>query len=320
MKISVFITNPMSKPYNFSEAHKKRLETALPDVEVTVHNTPKSFRDNLEDVDIVLVWFFNSNWIRKAKKLKWVATPAAGRDYLTTEFPEHVLFTTSTFHGEIIAETVLGAMLGFVRKLFWANIHQKDYSWPKEEFDNILKTLKGSHVVILGFGNIGIHIAKLAKPFGVKITGVKRTLIEPPEFFDKNDKIITIEELDSVLPQADHLVLALPRDETTNEIINKERLNLLPNTAFIYNVGRGNAIDEAALIDVLNNERINGAYLDVFEKEPLADDNPIRYCQNVILTPHSSTVAPSFLDLFVDEFIEKYKIWIKTNHLENQVS
>jgi len=308
----VFITNPLSKPYNFTEEHKKKIESVLPNVEVTIYTTIKSFKDNLTDVDIVLAWFFSPHWVKKAKSLKWVATPAAGRDILTTEFPEHILLTNSSFHGEIIAETVLGAMLGFTRKLFWIKTRQKEHNWPKQEYDNMLKNFKGNHIVILGFGNIGTHIAKLAKPFGVQITGVKRTLIEPPGFFDKDDKIISVEELDSVLPQADHLVLALPKDDSTNKIINRERLNLLPNTAFLYNIGRGNAIDESALVDCLNNGTINGAYLDVFEKEPLHAENPIRNCQNVVLTPHSSTVAPNFLDLFIEQFIEKYKQWIKT--------
>ena len=309
MKISVLITNPISKAMNFSEANKNKLEKALPDAIISVHDNPKSFREDLKEIDIVLVWFFNSNWIKKAPNLKWVATPAAGKDYLTTDFPEHILLTHSSFHGEIIAENVLGAMLGFSRGLFWIYKHQDEFHWPKQEYDNRVKALKGTHLVILGYGHIGNHIARLAKSFGVQITGIKRNLIELPKFFDENDKINTIEDLDSVLPKTDHLVLTLPRDDSTDNIINVERLKLLPKNAFIYNVGRGNTIDETALVDALNEGTISGAYLDVFQKEPIEKNSPLRNCPNLLLTPHSSAMAPNFLDLFIDEFVEKYKQW-----------
>ncbi len=299
----------MSSALNFSEEQKKILEKALPGVEIAVANNPKSFQENLASTDIVLAWYFQDNWFKKAPNLKWIVIAAAGTDYLNLKLPEHVRFTNSSFHGKIIAETVLGAMLGFARGLFWINKHQDELLWPKREYDNIARTFNGSHLVILGFGHIGTHIAKLAKPFGVKITGVKRTLIEKPTFFEDTDKIVTRENLDSVLPETDHLVVALPRDESTNNIINRERLSLLPETAYIYNVGRGNAIDEEALAESLNQQKIRGAYLDVFQNEPLNKDSPLRKCSNIVLTPHSSAVAPNFLNLFIEEFVEKYKKW-----------
>ncbi len=305
----MFLTNPASNSLNFSEEHKKLLEKALPGVEIAVSNNPKSFQENLANSDIVLAWYFQDNWFKKAPNLKWIVIAAAGTDYLNLNLPEHVIFTNSSFHGEIIAETVLGAMLGFTRGLFWINKHQDELLWPKREYDNIARTLKGSHLVILGFGHIGARIAKLAKSFGVKITGVKRTLIEKPAFFEALDKIITIENLDSILPETDHLVLALPRNESTNTIINRKRLSLLPETAYLYNIGRGNAIDEEALAEFLNQKRIRGAYLDVFQNEPLNKDSPLRKCPNILLTPHSSAVAPNFLNLFIEEFVEKYNKW-----------
>jgi len=264
----------------------------------------------LKDKDIILVWNFNSNWFKKAPNLKWIATPSAGTDYMNLKIPEHILFTNSSFHGEIMAETVLGVMLGFTRGLFWINKYQDEFHWPRKEYDNIARTLRGTHLVILGYGHIGNHIAKVAKPFGVKIIGIKRTLIEKPNFFDKTDKIITIENLNLVLPKTDHLVIVLPRNKSTDNIINRERLALLPKTAYIYNIGRGNAIEEDALIEVLNHNKISGAYLDVFQNEPLEKDSPLRKCPNIFITPHSSAIAPNYLDLFIKEFVEKYKKWI----------
>ncbi|MBD3341464.1 MAG: hydroxyacid dehydrogenase [Candidatus Lokiarchaeota archaeon] len=313
MKLSVLIRSSAIEALNFSKENKKKLEDLLPDIDVIVHNTPKSFRDDLSDVDIALVWNFKPSWIKRAPILKWIAVPSAGTDYMSKDdYPERIKFTNSTFHGKIMAETVLGAMLGFSRGLFWNIKNFNEFQWPRNQIDNYSTTLKGSHLAILGYGHIGRYIAELAKPFGVRITGIKRTMTKKPSFFEENDKIITIESLDSILPYVDHLVVVLPRTESTNNIIEKERLNLLPKKAYLYNIGRGNAINEAALIDSLNQEKISGAYLDVFENEPLADDSPLRKCPNIVLTPHSSAIAPNFLNLFIDEFVERYKKWIAT--------
>ncbi len=309
MKINVFLTNVVSNALKFSDIHKKILEENLPEVEVTVCNNVTSFKENLGNTDIALVWYFSSNWFKKAPNLKWIAIPAAGTDYMDINVPENIKFTNSSFHGEIIAETVLGVMLGFSRKLFWISTHQDEFHWPKKQYDNMVTTLKGTHLVILGYGHIGTHIAKVAKPFGVKITGVKRTLIDKPDFFEKSDKIITVDDLDSILPEVDHLVIVLPRNKSTDNIINAKRLSLLPETAYLYNVGRGNAVDEEALINALNQNELNGAYLDVFQNEPLDKNSPLRKCPNILMTPHSSAIAPNMLNLFLEEFIQKYKEW-----------
>ena len=311
MKISVFIKNPATKVLNFTEEHKNLLEKEIPEADIVVHDNPKSFKEDLGDVDIILVWYFISSWLRKAPNLKWIAVPSAGTDFLDLNLPEGIRFTNSTFHGEIMAETVLGVILGFTRGLFWINKHQEEVHWPKEQYEDRVSTLKGSHLVILGYGHIGNYIAKLAKPFGVRITGVKRMMIDKPNFFDDSDKIITIEHLDSVLPDTDHLVVVLPKNDSTDNIIGKERLNLLPKSAYLYNIGRGNAIDEDALIEALHQKAISGAYLDVFKNEPLPKDSPLKTCPNLLITPHSSAIAPHFLNLFINEFVKNYKEWKK---------
>ena len=312
MHISIWLNHPVVEYMRFSEQNRDRLQTLLPEVTISVHMSHTTFKESLEYADIALVWIFNQKWLALAKKLKWIALPSAGMDHIHLNLPEDILLTNSSFHGEFIAETVLGAMLGFSRGLFWASQNQKNYVWPRKEIVPYLRPLKGSHLVILGFGNIGARIAKLAKPFGVRITGIKRTLIELPNFLNREeDKIITIEDMDSILPEADHFVVVLPRDKSTDDIINKERLELLPKHAYVYNVGRGNAIEENALAEALKSNRIMGAYLDVFKNEPLEKNSPLRECSNVLMTPHSSAWSPTFFDRFIDEFILKYKGWIK---------
>ncbi len=311
MHISIWLTNPVVKAFNASEDHKKKIEHVLPDCSVSLYDNSQSFKANLKNTDIALVWVFNQRWLELAPKLKWIATPSAGKDWFSIDAPEDIVISYGAFHGKIIAENVIGAILGFFRGLYFAGQFQDQYLWPREEIEPYCNTLRGSHLVILGFGKIGNWIAKLAKPFGAKITGVKRTLIKPPDYFDKTDKIITIDDLDSILPEADHLILALPGDKSTNNLIDKRRLELIPKTCYVYNIGRGNAINEEDLAYALKNNIIKGAYLDVFKKEPLDLNSPLLGCPNLLITPHSSAISPTFLDLFIDEFIDRYKEWNK---------
>ena len=311
MHISVWLNHPTVEYMRFSEKNRERLQQLLPDVEISLHKSHTTFKESLEYADIAFIWVFNQKWFALAKKLKWIALPSAGMDHIHLDLPEGIILTNSSFHGEFIAETVLGAMLSFSRGLFWASQNQEK-EWPREEIVPNIRPLKGSHLVILGFGNIGSRIARKAKPFGVRITGIKRTLIALPDFFNKDeDKIITIEDMDNILPEADHFVVVLPKDKSTDDIINKERLSLLPKHAYLYNVGRGNSIEENALVEALKNNQIKGAYLDVFKKEPLPMDSPLRNCPNLLMTPHSSAVAPNFFERFIDEFVLRYKEWIK---------
>lgn len=311
MNISIWLFHPDVKSWNFNEKYKNKLEKTLPDCSVSIYNDSNSFKENLKNTDIAIVWVFNQAWLKMAPKLKWIATPSAGKDWFAIELPNEIYITYGAFHGKIIAETVLGAMLSFSRGLYFACQNQKKYIWPRQEIESYCNSLRGSHLVILGFGKIGQWIAKLAKPFGIRITGVKQNMIETPDYFDNNDKIVTEEELDNLLPTIDHLVIALPRNKSTDNIIDKRRLDLLSDKACIYNIGRGNAIDEDALSNALKEAKIKGAYLDVFKKEPLSKISPLRNSPNILITPHSSAIAPNFLDYFVDEFIERYKQWKK---------
>ena len=111
--------------------------------------------------------------------------------------------------------------------------------------------------------------------------------------------------LDRVLPDTDHLVLCLPASPGTEGILDDRRLQLLPAHAGIYNVGRGNAIDEQALASWLASHPLAAACLDVFREEPLAADSPLRSLPNCLLLPHLSAIAPDFLDLFVEELIPR---------------
>ena len=313
MHISIWLTDKEVQYFNFTETQKIKLKKNIDNIQVTLNNNSEPFKESLKNADIAIVWVFKQEWLKIAPKLKWIVTPAAGKDFFKLNLPENISITYGSFHGKIMAETIIGMILSASRGILNSYQLQNKIEWPRKELDKSMRNLAGSQVVILGFGSIGYEIAKLIKSFKVKIIGIKRKLIDKPSFFDNNDKIITIDELDSILPKTDHLVLVLPRNKSTDNIINKKRLDLLPNHSYIYNIGRGNSIDENALIDALNNNKIAGAYLDVFKQEPLSLSSPLRKCKNIVIMPHASAIAPNYMDLFVEEFIAKYNEWVNKN-------
>ena len=147
-----------------------------------------------------------------------------------------------------------------------------------------MRSIIGSTITVVGTGDIGTEFARRAKALGAKsIRGVRRTKKAADPAFDE---IHTNDELDGLLPDTDILVLALPATGETKGILSAGRIALLPASAYVVNVGRGSAIDQAALIDALNGGRLSGAALDVFAQEPIPAGDPAWTAKNLLITPH----------------------------------
>lgn len=304
MNLAIWLTHKTVPCWHLTPAQAARLQQALPGVAVTVCADEAAFLAALPLAEAAVVWHFNAGWLSLAPRLRWIATPAAGRDYFQIPAAANVTVTYGHFHGELMAETVLGMLLATSRGILDAQRRQlAGEAWPRAELGAIVRPLRGSHVVILGFGAIGQWVGRLAKPFGVRLTGVRRSPMPRPPWFEPADAVTTVEHLDALLPAADHLVLTLPGDTGTGKILDERRLRLLPPHAWLYNVGRGNALDEAALAAALGEQRLAGACLDVFVQEPLPADSPLRRAPNLLLLPHVSAVGANYLDLYLAEFI-----------------
>lgn len=280
-----------------------RLAEKLPGWRVVACHSQEELMAALPQATGILTWEFRQEWFSLAPKLKLVATPAAGKDYFSVEWPAHIRHWNGTYHGELMAESAVGMLLGMCRGILPAVTTYRDRSWPRQEVDKIIRPLRGSRVVICGFGNIGKRIGAMLKPFGVFITGVSRHKPEAPSYFGDGDHCATVEELPEILPTTDHLVLVLPRSVESDNFLNKQRLALLPAHATVSNLGRGNAIDESALIHALTSGALAGACLDVTQVEPLPADSPLRQCPNLWITPHSSAFGANYMDLYIDEIV-----------------
>ena len=307
---AVYLRHRDVECWNFRARHAQHLQRCLPNQRVLICENEKAFVAALPEADCVMVWTFKQEWFELAPRLQVLSTPAAGRDYFQVVPPPQVRLMYGSFHGCIIAETVVGMILAMTRGLLASATTLADQAWPRQELCSIIRPLRGSHVVILGFGHVGEWIGRLLKPFGVRISGMRRDLRrKPPAWFAPDDRLFLENDLDAVLPTADHVVLALPGAEDTNGILNSRRINLLSSHVTVCNVGRGNAIEEMPLYAALSAGRIAGAFLDVFSAEPLPENSILRRCPNLWRLPHASAISDQYLDLYVEDFAQQWKEW-----------
>ena len=243
--------------------------------------------------------------IRSAKSLKWYCCCWAGVDRFCDESlyqnPDCRLTNSSGAYGTTISEHLIMVCLMLLRRQMEYTEVICNGGW--ETLPGGIRSLHGARITVLGTGDIGTEFARRAQAFHPAcITGVRRTVRSSDPAFTS---IHAIAELDSVLPETDILVMALPSTAETVGILSRERIALLPDSAFVVNVGRGTAIDQEALCDALNAGRLAGAALDVVVPEPLPADHPLRIQLNdeVHARPPESLVAPTrltYLALFSD--------------------
>ena len=303
-QLVVWLTHCEIECFRFDESLQEKAKQVLPDMEVTLCLNSDEFKQALPNAYAVIVWVFKQEWFKLAPELRWLITPAAGKDYFKVTPPDNVQMHYCSFHGRIMAETVLAMMLASCRGILPMAWMQDEYLWPNVKLQHGMRPFHDSHVVILGFGSIGIEIGRLSKALGARITGIKKHTAAAPDYFLAMDKVVLLDELDDILPTADHLVLCVPRIPETTDLINERRLELLPNHAWVYNVGRGNAIDDNALAAALKAGEIGGACLDVYDNEPLPENSILRTAPNILLMPHASSFSPEYMDLFLGELIE----------------
>ena len=225
----------------------------------------QAFLKALPSATHAVVWHFKKEWFARAAKLKVLATPAAGRELVAwRDAPKGVKVHFGSFHGPIISETVLGFLLAWTRGFFW-----KGPMWPRKELAEHCGDLEGTTAVIAGFGRIGRAIAARLESFGVECVGITRHGIFTLADFRKGRS--TAEKIPSpLLRRADWFIIALPSDTNTDDFLNARLIRRLPKKCVVVNVGRGNAVDETALLAAIKEGRLAGAYLDVFKHEPTA--------------------------------------------------
>jgi D-3-phosphoglycerate dehydrogenase len=184
-----------------------------------------------------------------------------------------------------VADTVLGYMLAYVRKLPWMDAAMKAGTWEKIPG----KTLSECTLGVVGVGNIGKAVIRRARPFGMEILG--NDIIEIRHDFIR-EMGVEMTTLEGLLSRADFVSLNCDLNPTSEHIINPETLKMMKPDAVLINAARGPLVDEPALIAALQAGTIAGAAMDVYEYEPLPDESPLKKMDNVMLAPHNANSSP----------------------------
>jgi phosphoglycerate dehydrogenase-like enzyme len=252
--------------------------------------------------------FFSA--VRKAPRLKWLHTFAAGVDHaIYVELIERGVRLTgsSGAAAEPIAHTAIMGMLALARRMPHWLAAQRRRAWdPIRGPDGLPPDLREQTALVIGLGRIGGEIARLARAFGLHVIGVRRGARRPE---DPVDELHPPQALPDLLPRADWLFLACPLTPETRGLIDAAAIARLPRGARVINVARGKIVAEPALVEALASGRLGGAYLDVFDTEPLPADSPLWDMPNVLVSPHNATISAGNESRVRVIFLENLRRW-----------
>ena len=275
-----------------------------------------NFNSSMSNSEILLTYDFPTNNLKSiAPNLKWIHCTAAGVEHL---FPfdwtyDNLKITNSSgVHAKKAGEYGLMSVLMLQNHLPKIITNQKN----KEFISTFGNPIAGKNIVLVGTGALGSSMAKLVEPLGANIIGVNKK----GKSVEGCSQILTIDKLDTVLPKADILYLALPETPETKNLINKRRLDLLKTTCGIVNIGRQSALDYEVLCDKLEKSEIAGAILDVFNPEPIDKSSRLWNTKNLVITPHvSSDDNGNYVKMTLELFVKNLKLFIEKKELENQI-
>ena len=257
--------------------------------------------------------------LRKAPGLKWLHVFNAGVDHpvYAEMLARGVRLTTSSGStAEPIAQTAITGLLMLARNFPRWLEDQKNRVWNPMRVPDVPRDLRGQTALILGLGKIGNEIARLARALGLHVVGVRRG---GKKSDDDVDELHPPSALNELLPRTDWLVVACPLTPETRGMINADVLARLPRGARIINIARGEIMDETALTAALESGHLAGAYLDVFEKEPLPPESPLWSIPNVLVSPHNSAAASGNTQRVNGIFFDNLGRWNRGEALVNEV-
>jgi D-2-hydroxyacid dehydrogenase (NADP+) len=277
--------------------------------EVTGRSSKGNLTPELRDFEIVL---------RKSPRLRWLQIHPAGAERpLYRELRDRgvKVTTASGATAATVAHSTLGAVISLNRRFPLLADAQRRHAWEPRLGERAPRDLKGQCAVIVGMGPIGRNLAALLKMLGMSVVGVRRSAdpIEPC------DETITYDRLGEKLPKADWLILCCPASPLTRGIANATAFAAMPEGAHFVNVARGEIAVESDVIDALSSGKLAGAYLDVFQNEPLDPASPLWDIPNVILSPHTASHSLGQNEAIFDIFLDNLDRWRSGRPLRNDV-
>ncbi|MDC0171130.1 D-2-hydroxyacid dehydrogenase [Candidatus Nitrosopelagicus sp.] len=267
--------------------------------------TPEQIQDKIENFEVVIVRSrtkITKDMIDKASKCQIIARVGVGLDNIDqAAAKEKNIRVINAVEGAMnaVAELVIGLMLSLAREIPRADREVRNGNWIKKELMGT--ELRGKYLGIVGLGNIGKRLGRLARALNMNIIGYDVVPID--EEFSKEVGLMKA-DLGTLLASSDYVSLHVPLLDSTKHLINAEKMSTMKNTSRIINTSRGGVIDEEALYEFLKDGKLGGAALDVFEVEP-ATSNNLATLPNFISTPHMGAQTKEAQSLAANVIAEK---------------
>lgn len=303
---------------------RDRIDAALADfpdlagrVEFFIDWDTDNFASSIADADVLLTWDLpTENLTGVAPRLRWIHCIGAGVGHLLpmTWLPEQVKLTNNKgVHATKAGEFGLMAVL-----MLHTHIPKVAFNQRNRIYDSLYSTaIAGKTLVVLGTGTLGGSAARKVKPLGLQVIGVNRS----GSPVSGCDRVVTVDLLDDVLPDADYMLIATPDTPQTRGIMSRKRLDLMKATAGIINIGREAVMDYDALCDKLDEGTLGGAILDVFTPEPIEPDSRLWNTRNLVITPHiSSDDGSVYIPMTLETFFRNLRLFLAGEPLQNRVS
>jgi phosphoglycerate dehydrogenase-like enzyme len=268
--------------YEIDDEKKAQLRAAAGDAECIFTDASHITDEMVSDADAV-IGNVPPALLSTAENLSWVQLTTSGADAYVKQgvLPDNTVLTCATgAYGVGIAEYMVAMLLMMMKKLPAYMENHRRGVWHDE---GAVVSPMGKRALIVGAGDIGCRFAQRLRPFGCRISGIRRRAdICPAEF----DEMHSMDELKRELEAADIIALCLPKTDETHHLMSAAMLRLCKSGAYLMNVGRGDAVDCEALLCPENTAHFGGIWLDVCEREPLPAGDPLFSVPNVIITPH----------------------------------
>jgi phosphoglycerate dehydrogenase-like enzyme len=319
----------ISKKY--SEDQLKSVKAIVPGSHIVVVNSEEEQAREIRDADILLTRVIPTD-LSDVNNLKWIQFIWEGVDHISDELRTSDIMITNAggAHSIQMAEHIFSYILTHFRKVPMYLELQKRGKWLDWPDQPPLRRLFGSTIGILGYGRIGRAVAVIAKGFGMEVLVYKKDprSLEMKGFHEESccdlegslpDSIYGPDQLEEMLPRCDIVVVTLPLTDDTRGLIGENEFRLMKCDCLFINVGRGPIVDQDCMLHALEEGEIGAAGLDVFDEEPLPDDDPLWKLDNVIITPHSGVGGDPADDKIVEIFAENLRRFLNGDPLINLI-
>jgi phosphoglycerate dehydrogenase-like enzyme len=296
----------MTHPEPIRRQYYDFLRANFPELEVNVVDHHSKVGPYIGSAEILLTYgnMMADHVLQEGPNVKWIHTLTTGTDgfeKLPSLRPEILLTSTRGIYGPAMSEAALMAMLALSRNLPTTMRNQEQHVWERPR----VTLLDGKTVGIFSLGLIGAALVPKCKVMGMKVIGVDPLQPSVPAA----DRVLGWDEGMRAVAEMDYIVSFIPSMPQTRGSLDRKFFAKMKPTGYFINLGRGDVVDEGALLDALREKRIAGAALDVFSPEPLPSDHPYWTLSNVIITPHLGGVfddSPKRAMPIVEENVRRY--------------